>query len=53
MADHKALGMAGTAEFWAGVEKLEAKIKWRRSTAKSWSRRRVRSYRIRSRFAAV
>jgi uncharacterized protein len=28
MADHKALGMAGTAEFWAGVEKLEAKIKW-------------------------
>jgi hypothetical protein len=28
MVDHKALGMAGTAEFWAGVEKLEAKIKW-------------------------
>src|SRR5271170_6740435 len=28
MADHKALGMAGTAEFWAGVDKLEAKIKW-------------------------
>jgi P2 family phage contractile tail tube protein len=28
MADHKALGMAGTAEFWAGVEKLEARIKW-------------------------
>jgi P2 family phage contractile tail tube protein len=28
MVDHKGLGMAGTAEFWAGVEKLEAKIKW-------------------------
>ena len=28
MVDHKALGMAGTAEFWAGVEKLEARIKW-------------------------
>ena len=28
MIDHKALGMVGTAEFWAGVEKLEAKIKW-------------------------
>jgi len=28
MADHKALGMAGTTEFWAGVDKLEAKIKW-------------------------
>ena len=28
MVDHKALGMAGTAEFWAGVDKLEAKIKW-------------------------
>lgn len=28
MADHKGLGMAGTAEFWAGVDKLEAKIKW-------------------------
>jgi uncharacterized protein len=25
--DHKALGMVGTAEFWAGVEKLEAKLK--------------------------
>jgi P2 family phage contractile tail tube protein len=31
MVDHKGLGMAGTAEFWAGVDKLEAKIKWRRS----------------------
>lgn len=28
MIDHKALGMAGTAEFWGGVDKLEAKIKW-------------------------
>ncbi|MGH7931571.1 MAG: phage major tail tube protein [Candidatus Binataceae bacterium] len=28
MIDHKGLGMAGTAEFWAGVEKLEARIKW-------------------------
>jgi Bacteriophage tail tube protein len=28
MVDHKGLGMAGTAEFWAGVDKLEAKIKW-------------------------
>lgn len=27
-AEHKALGMAGTAEFWAGIDKLEAKIKW-------------------------
>ena len=28
MVEHKALGMAGTAEFWAGVDKLEARIKW-------------------------
>jgi len=28
MVEHKALGMVGTAEFWAGVEKLEARIKW-------------------------
>jgi uncharacterized protein len=28
MVDHKGLGIAGTAEFWAGVDKLEAKIKW-------------------------
>jgi P2 family phage contractile tail tube protein len=28
MVEHKALGMAGVAEFWAGVDKLEAKIKW-------------------------
>ena len=28
MVDHKALGIAGTAEFWAGVDKLEARIKW-------------------------
>ena len=28
MAEHKALGMVGTAEFFAGVEKMEAKIKW-------------------------
>jgi P2 family phage contractile tail tube protein len=28
MAEHKALGMVGTVEFFAGIEKLEAKIKW-------------------------
>lgn len=28
MADHKALGMAGSAEFFAGIDKLECKIKW-------------------------
>jgi uncharacterized protein len=28
MADHKGLGMAGTAEFPVGIDKLEAKIKW-------------------------
>jgi P2 family phage contractile tail tube protein len=28
MVDHKGLGMAGVAEFWAGVAKLEARIKW-------------------------
>jgi len=28
MVDHKGLGMFGTAEFPAGVDKLEAKIKW-------------------------
>jgi uncharacterized protein len=28
MIDHKGLGMAGMAEFWAGIDKLEAKIKW-------------------------
>ena len=28
MVEHKGLGMAGSAEFWAGVDKLEAKIKW-------------------------
>lgn len=28
MAEHKALGMVGTAEFFSGIEKLEAKIKW-------------------------
>jgi Bacteriophage tail tube protein len=28
MADHKGLGMAGTAEFPAGIDKLEAKLKW-------------------------
>lgn len=28
MVDHKGLGMAGSAEFWAGVDKLESKIKW-------------------------
>lgn len=28
MVDHKALGLVGVAEFWAGVDKMEAKIKW-------------------------
>lgn len=28
VADHKALGMVGTTEFWAGIDKLECKIKW-------------------------
>ncbi len=28
MAEHKALGMIGTAEFFAGIDKLECKIKW-------------------------
>jgi P2 family phage contractile tail tube protein len=28
MVEHKALGMVGTTEFWAGLEKMESKIKW-------------------------
>ncbi len=28
MAEHKALGMIGSAEFFSGIEKMEAKIKW-------------------------
>jgi P2 family phage contractile tail tube protein len=28
MIDYKGLGMAGTAELWAGVDKLESQIKW-------------------------
>jgi len=28
MIDYKGLGMAGTAELWSGVDKLEATIKW-------------------------
>ncbi len=28
MIDYKGLGMAGTTELWAGVAKLEARIKW-------------------------
>lgn len=28
MAEHKALGMIGTMEFFAGIEKMEAKVKW-------------------------
>ncbi|HEY6394497.1 MAG TPA: phage major tail tube protein [Candidatus Binataceae bacterium] len=28
MIDYKGLGMAGTAELWAGVDKLESRIKW-------------------------
>lgn len=28
MAEHKSLGMVGSAEFFAGIEKAECKIKW-------------------------
>ena len=28
MAEHKALGMVGSTEFFAGIDKLECKIKW-------------------------
>jgi P2 family phage contractile tail tube protein len=28
MAEHKALGMAGSSEFFSGIEKMECKIKW-------------------------
>lgn len=28
MIDYKGLGMAGTTELWAGMDKLEARIKW-------------------------
>ena len=28
MAEHKALGMIGSAEFFSGIDKLECKIKW-------------------------
>ena len=28
MSGHKALGMVGSPEFWAGIDKMEAKIKW-------------------------
>lgn len=28
MTEHKALGMVGTTEFWSGLDKMEAKIKW-------------------------
>ena len=28
MVEHKALGMVGSAEFFAGIDKLECKIKW-------------------------
>lgn len=28
MAEHQALGMVGVAEFFSGIEKVEAKIKW-------------------------
>lgn len=28
MVEHKALGMVGVAEFFAGIEKMESKIKW-------------------------
>ena len=28
MAEHKALGMVGKVEFFSGIDKMEAKIKW-------------------------
>lgn len=28
MAEHKALGMVGSVEFFSGLDKMEAKIKW-------------------------
>jgi|ERR1044072_3627071 P2 family phage contractile tail tube protein len=28
MSEHKALGMVGKMEFWSGIDKMEAKIKW-------------------------
>lgn len=28
MSEHKALGMVGSMEFFAGIEKMESKIKW-------------------------
>lgn len=28
MAEHKALGMVGSAEFFSGIDKMECKIKW-------------------------
>ena len=28
MSEHKALGIIGKPEFWAGLDKMEAKIKW-------------------------
>ncbi len=28
MIDYKGLGMAGTAELWGGVDKLEARVRW-------------------------
>lgn len=28
MASHKALGMVGETEFWAGLDKMEMRIKW-------------------------
>lgn len=28
LAEHKALGMVGSVEFFSGIEKMEAKIKW-------------------------
>lgn len=27
-SEHKALGMVGSMEFWAGIDKMEAKCKW-------------------------
>ncbi len=35
MVEHKALGMVGTLEFFAGIEKMEAKIKWNSYYAKA------------------
>ena len=46
MAEHKALGMVGSAEFFAGIDKLECKIKWNAlypNVTKTWNSKKNRS----------